>query len=251
MSKYDKLILVVDDVAYIRIQIKKILNSAGYKNIEFASNGIEAFQKISSLHPELILLDIFLPKINGISLINLLKMLNYKYKILVISAAENMELYEAAIRNGALDWLRKPIISNTLIEKVNKLINLQISEDNKKTEISDETNDFSENIGIKLNSSKSLQILLLYGKLDDEEFNNLKETMLSLRRYNYRNVILNLNGISKIEFDIKKLCELKYIVEKENDLFYIIASSPDIKRNLTDIGIDKIYHTEAEAIQYI
>lgn len=250
MSKYDKLILVVDDVAYIRIQIKKILNSAGYKNIVFASNGIEAFQKISSLHPELILLDIFLPKINGISLINLLKMLNYKYKILVISAAENMELYEAAIRNGALDWLRKPIISNILIEKVNKLIDLQISEDNKQQYL-DETNDFSENIGIKLNSLKSLQILLLYGKLDNEEFNNLKETMLALRRYNYKNVIINLNGISKIEFDIKRLSELKHIVEKEDNLFCIVASSPDLKRKLTEIGIDKIYHTEAEAMQCI
>jgi len=251
MNKYEKLILIVDDVAYIRIQIKNILVSSGYKNVTFASNGIEAFKKISSLHPELILLDLFLPKINGIRLLSILKMLNYRYKILVISATDNMEVFESAMNNGALDWLQKPISSEILIEKVNKLMDLQLNKKTVNKTTLETTNDFSENIGIKLDSSKSLQILLLYGKFSEEEFYNLKETILALQRYNYKNVIVNLNGVGKINFSLEKICELRNCIEKNNGSFWIVVCPPMLRKEIISIGIPHVYKTEAEVLEYI
>ncbi|NQV99792.1 MAG: response regulator, partial [Rhodospirillales bacterium] len=59
-------ILVVDDQLLIRRLIEALLKKAGFDNIEFAENGVEALEKIASLKPACVILDVNMPVMDGI-----------------------------------------------------------------------------------------------------------------------------------------------------------------------------------------
>lgn len=68
-SLYDNKILVVDDAAINRELISSYLKSAGYRNIMLAVDGQDALEKVQSFEPNLLILDILMPKIDGTQVI--------------------------------------------------------------------------------------------------------------------------------------------------------------------------------------
>lgn len=116
-----KKILVVDDSATIREMIKGLLEKIGYE-IEMASDGFEALEKVKKAQPDLIVLDVNMPKMDGFRVCRLLKFdRNFRnIPIIMLTARDEEDNIKIGIKTGADLYLTKPIEPEKLIEAVNK-----------------------------------------------------------------------------------------------------------------------------------
>jgi len=106
-------ILVCDDEENIRESIKLILEKEPYA-LTFACNGQEAIEKLKSLKPDIVILDIKMPKLSGLDTINEIKSISPDTKIIMISGYEQPEVVKEALRRGACDYLSKSFTGKQL-----------------------------------------------------------------------------------------------------------------------------------------
>ena len=99
-------ILIADDEALVRAGIKSLISweKYGYEIIEEAQNGEEAYQKIVSLHPDILITDIKMPKMDGITLLRTLKENNISIASIILSCYDEFDLVREAMRYGAKDY---------------------------------------------------------------------------------------------------------------------------------------------------
>ncbi len=103
-----KKILIVDDEHLIRWSFSKKLESWGYFT-ETASNGKETIDLMKNFNPDLVLLDLNLPDINGLHLLKEIKSLSPSIPVIIITAYGTIEQAVQAIRDGAYDFITKPV----------------------------------------------------------------------------------------------------------------------------------------------
>ena len=111
------LILVVDDEPDIRELIKDILEDENYA-VVIAANGQEAQEAFSQHEPHLVLLDIWMPDIDGISLLKAFKQQNKDATIVMMSGHGTIETAVEATRLGACDFIEKPLSTAKLLRGV-------------------------------------------------------------------------------------------------------------------------------------
>ncbi|MBI3145917.1 MAG: response regulator [Pseudogulbenkiania sp.] len=116
-------VLVVDDDEFLRKMVGKILESENYQLV-FAASGLEAFNVLRKTRPNLILMDIMMPDIDGIEVLRRLKSIPELAKVPVImltGKAEGAVVIES-LKAGACDFVVKPFDRNILIAKVAGLL---------------------------------------------------------------------------------------------------------------------------------
>ena len=114
-------ILIVDDAMFMRMMLKDILSKNGYEVVGEAANGKEAIDKYIELRPDLVLLDITMPEMDGIEALKKIKMIEPKAKIIMCSAMGQQNMVIEAIQNGALDFVVKPFQQDRVIESLRKV----------------------------------------------------------------------------------------------------------------------------------
>ena len=121
--KKDFCILVVDDSTTNVVLLEAIFYERGYK-IETAYNAKEAYAIIEKQTPDLILLDLLMPQINGFDLLKQLrKNKNTKnIPVIVVSAATDEENVIRIMKMGAVDFIKKPIDLEYLVDKVESVL---------------------------------------------------------------------------------------------------------------------------------
>lgn len=130
MSNSNTTILVVDDEPDIRELIKDILDDEGYHQVVTASNGESARAAISQHHPQLILLDIWMPDTDGITLLREFIEHDPQLIVVMMSGHGTIETAVEATRLGACDFIEKPLSTAKLIRSVE----LALENQAKKTE---------------------------------------------------------------------------------------------------------------------
>jgi len=100
-------ILVVDDEKLISWSLAAMLNKSGYE-VETAATGAEAIQKFTSFKPELVMLDICLPDVNGLEVLKKFKSLNEDLYVIMITAYAHADSAVIALQEGAEDYFGKP-----------------------------------------------------------------------------------------------------------------------------------------------
>ncbi len=126
------LLLVVDDETTILKTLKEALEDENYK-VETLSDGSKTLDAIGKLIPDLVLLDIFMPNVNGLKL---LKKINKEYpqqKIIIISGFGNIPIAIEAIKKGAIDFIEKPLNLDEILSKISFLKNDKTSPEKKKS----------------------------------------------------------------------------------------------------------------------
>ncbi|MFB0509273.1 MAG: response regulator transcription factor [bacterium] len=120
----EKRILIVDDEKDILLLVQKILESAGY-DVVTAGDGAEALEKARKVSPDLIVLDLMLPGIDGYQVCGILKYdrMYMKIPILILSARTQIKDYELAMKVGASGYLTKPFEPESLLAKIKELLN--------------------------------------------------------------------------------------------------------------------------------
>lgn len=116
-------ILVVDDEKNIRLVVGKSLEKAGY-DIDYAVDGVEAVDKANNINPDLILLDLRLPKMNGFLVLEALKsdVATEDIPVIIFSALSEEDDVQKAISSGAEDFLVKPLSQSDLLAAVEENI---------------------------------------------------------------------------------------------------------------------------------
>ncbi len=101
-------ILIVDDEASIRIALKGVLQDEGY-NVQTAPDGAHALDMIAAEPPDLVLLDVWMPGMDGIEVLNKIKEMNSDVEVVIISGHGTIETAVKATKLGAFDFLEKPL----------------------------------------------------------------------------------------------------------------------------------------------
>ena len=115
-------ILIVDDAAFMRINLKNILEKAGYEVVGQAENGKEAIKKYKDLDPDLVTMDITMPEMDGIEAVKKIKEINSDANIIMCSAMGQQSMVVEAIEAGAKDFIVKPFDDDRVIEAVEKAL---------------------------------------------------------------------------------------------------------------------------------
>ncbi len=112
-------ILIAEDSYFMRNQLTGILNKAGFSDIVYAKNGQEAIEIYRKEKPDLVLLDVIMPKLNGI---DVLKVLAPRAKIIMVTVVGSKSMIDEIKSIGATDYITKPFDSKILIRKVKDVL---------------------------------------------------------------------------------------------------------------------------------
>ena len=116
-------ILVADDEEGIRESLNLILSEE--YDLGFAVNGQETIDKLAKERFDLVLLDIKMPKMDGLDVMKKLKEQNITVPVLVLTAYQSVELAKEAIKLGALDYLAKPFEREQILNAVQEALSKQ------------------------------------------------------------------------------------------------------------------------------
>ncbi len=117
-----KNILICDDAAFMRMLIKDILTKNGYNVVGEAENGKIAVDKYAELSPDLVLLDITMPEMDGIGALKAIKAKDANASVIMCSAMGQQAMVIEAIQSGAKDFIVKPFQAERVLEAVKKVI---------------------------------------------------------------------------------------------------------------------------------
>jgi two-component system chemotaxis response regulator CheY len=115
-------VLIVDDVAFVRSALSTLLSENGFDVVGEASSGIEAIELFSKLSPDLVTMDVVMPKMSGIEAIRKLVKANPGARVVVISAMGQESLVMEAINAGAQDYILKPFSTQEVIETLKRTL---------------------------------------------------------------------------------------------------------------------------------
>ncbi|BAA29570.1 response regulator [Pyrococcus horikoshii] len=115
-------VLVVDDAAFMRMLLKKILTQAGHEVVGEASNGKEAVEKYKQLKPDLVTMDIVMPEMDGITAVKEIMKIDPNAKIIMITAVGQEAKVMEALKSGAKGYIVKPFQAQKVIEEVNRVL---------------------------------------------------------------------------------------------------------------------------------
>ncbi len=114
-------VLIVDDEAQIRTSVSGVLADEGFRVLE-ADNGRSALAAIAEGQPHLVLLDIWMPEVDGIELLRQIQDRHPGTRVIVISGHGNIETAVRATRLGALDFIEKPFSLDGLLQRVERAL---------------------------------------------------------------------------------------------------------------------------------
>jgi putative two-component system response regulator len=127
----DAKILIIDDERFNILVTKRYLSNAGYHNFVTCTDSTEAFALMQSVNPDVVILDILMPEVSGLDILqkrqefeNLLHI-----PVLVLTASSDNETKRQALELGATDFLAKPVNPNDLLPRVRNAVLIKAHHD--------------------------------------------------------------------------------------------------------------------------
>ncbi|WP_440896210.1 response regulator [Amphibacillus sp. Q70] len=114
-------ILVTDDAAFMRMQLKNIFESLGHEVVGEAENGQMAIELYNELKPELVTMDITMPEMNGVEAVKGIKQNDPNATIVMCSAMGQQQMVLEAIQAGAKDFIVKPFDQERIKQAIGKI----------------------------------------------------------------------------------------------------------------------------------
>ena len=183
-----KSILIIDDERAIRSALREILEFEKYK-VEDAEDGFSGFKLIKDKKFDLIFCDIKMPKMDGLEFLNKIKDTEIDIPIIMISGHGNIETAVKTLKNGAYDYIEKPLDLNRVLTSVRNAI--------------DNNNIIKENISLKKKIRKKAKSIIIG---ESKEIAKVKDIIEKVAITDARVLITGPNGVGK-ELVAKQLHE--------------------------------------------
>ena len=117
-----KKILLVDDAAFMRKMIKDTLSKNGYSDLHEAVDGADAVEKYNELHPDLVIMDITMPNMDGLEALKAIRAKDGNANVVMCSAMGQESMVMDAVRSGAKDFIVKPFKGERVIKTVASIL---------------------------------------------------------------------------------------------------------------------------------
>lgn len=114
-------VLLVDDAAFMRMRCAKLLTENGYA-VDEAENGQEAVDKYQAIKPDLVLMDITMPVMDGLTAVAEIKKIDPNAKIVMCSALGQQNTVMSAIKAGAKDFIVKPYQPEKILSTIKRFV---------------------------------------------------------------------------------------------------------------------------------
>ena len=115
-------VLVADDTSFMRQMIREIVESEGFEVCGEASDGVEAVDEFKRLHPDVVTMDIVMPRKSGIDAVRGIMAIDPGACVVMCSALGQETLVTEAIQAGAKDFIVKPFKPDAVIETLKKVL---------------------------------------------------------------------------------------------------------------------------------
>ncbi len=117
-----KKILLVDDAAFMRKMIKDTLSKNGYTDLHEAVDGADAVEKFSELKPDLVIMDITMPNMDGLEALKAIRAKDSGANVVMCSAMGQESMVMDAVRSGAKDFIVKPFKGERVLKTVASIL---------------------------------------------------------------------------------------------------------------------------------
>ena len=115
-------VLVADDASFMRQMIREIVEAEGHEVVGEASDGDEAVTEFKRLHPDVVTMDIVMPRRSGIDAVKGIVALDPKARIVMCSALGQETLVQEALQAGAMDFIVKPFKPDAVVATLGKVL---------------------------------------------------------------------------------------------------------------------------------
>jgi len=115
-------ILIVDDEMSVLTSVKRVLNRKGFKKIEFSTDGEKAIIMMKNKYYDLVLLDVLMPRCDGLSVLQATKSCNPGVEFIMLTALDDVATAVKSIHMGASDYLVKPVDNDRLLQSVRQVL---------------------------------------------------------------------------------------------------------------------------------
>jgi two-component system response regulator HydG len=156
-------VLVVDDESGIRIALQQLLSSNNYE-VDLASDGAEALERIAQLPPDIVVTDLDMPRMNGMQLIAALHEQHRELPVIVVTSASELRSAVAAMRAGAADYINKPVEFDELLLAIGRAIehqHIRLENENLRRQVREK---HGEGIAGLLGASPAMQAIYRLAK---------------------------------------------------------------------------------------
>ncbi|MBE3555468.1 MAG: response regulator [Firmicutes bacterium] len=117
-----KRVLVVDDAAFMRMMVRDILEKNDYEVIGEAKDGNEAIEKYQELHPDVVMLDITMPEMDGLTALKQIRAIDPNAKVIMCTAMGQQAMVLDAITAGAVDFVVKPFAAERVLTALRRAV---------------------------------------------------------------------------------------------------------------------------------
>ena len=114
-------ILIVDDAEFLRVRITKMLSGDGFEVFE-AENGVKAVASYKEVHPDLVLMDVTMPEMDGLTALKEIRAFDPNAKVVMLTALGQESVVLEAVKSGARDFVVKPFERDRVMSAIHKLI---------------------------------------------------------------------------------------------------------------------------------
>lgn len=171
-------VVVAEDEALIRLDLVEMLNESGYEVIGQAGDGLKAIELTENLNPDLVIMDIKMPKLDGISAAEKIAS-NRLCPVVILTAFSQKDLVEKARDAGAMAYLTKPFS----MEELMPAIELAVSRFQEIKQLDDEIKDLQEQLKARKSIDQAKALLIKHLKLSEPEaFKWMQKTAMDKRR---------------------------------------------------------------------
>jgi two-component system chemotaxis response regulator CheY len=117
-------VLIVDDLAFIKIVLRDIIEKAGFRVVGEASNGEQAITMYQDTRPDVVLMDITMPGMDGLTALKKIREIDQAARVIICSALGQQQLIVQAIQLGAKDFIVKPFQPQRVISALKKALDI-------------------------------------------------------------------------------------------------------------------------------
>ncbi|UCF98758.1 MAG: response regulator [Spirochaetaceae bacterium] len=118
-------ILIADDLTFIKLVLRDLVEKAGFRVVGEASNGEEAVELYQDKRPDVVLMDITMPKVDGLVALKRILKIDPEAKVIMCSALGQQSLIARAVQLGAKDFIVKPFREERVINAIKKILDIE------------------------------------------------------------------------------------------------------------------------------
>jgi two-component system chemotaxis response regulator CheY len=117
-------VLIVDDLTFIKIVLRDIIEKAGFRVVGEASNGEQAITMYQDTRPDVVLMDITMPGMDGLTALRRIREIDDAARVIICSALGQQQLIVQAIQLGAKDFIVKPFQPRRVVAAHKKALDI-------------------------------------------------------------------------------------------------------------------------------